>query len=758
MRRIITALALASTAMAIPALAGTPRFEASITRTAGGVAHIRAGDWGGIGYGVGYAYAQDNLCLLAQEFVTVAGDRSRWFGKDAKAVLGFQEVDNLSSDVFFRASIDLPMLRAAYGKQGKDVLPLIDGYVAGYNRLLRDIGPAGVPEACRGKDWVRPISRDDMLRISQKQMLLAGSLALAPAIANAAPPQAAKLGMAGELPDYREIGFGSNGWGFGSEVTEGGRGILVGNPHFPWFGPSRFWQMHVTIPGVTDVSGVGLAGTPLPAIGFNKDLAWTHTVTAARHFTLFQLKLDPADSTTYLVDGKRVKMTRQTVTVPLGDGQAPITRTLYRTRFGQVMAIPKQGLEWNGEQAFAVRDANESNQRALATWMALGQAHSVAQAKQVVTSTLGIPWVNTIAADREGNVLHADVTAVPNVSGARLAACSTGFTGKFAPNMFVLDGSRSACEWERAKGTSVAGLMPAADQAVWERRDYVANSNDSYWLSNASAPYRQLSPLLHEWASTRSLRTRSGLIEIIRQLDLDAAEHRKLNRLRVREMALANHSLAAELALAPTIALCRSQSDLSAACAALEGWDGRFDLDSRGAALFNVFWMKVESQPWLWSVPFDVNDPLHTPRGLATSGEGGEKLLKALRDAVADLDREGIALDARWGDVQFAMRGEERIPVHGADGRLGVLNVQMSRKVKGGLTPYHGSSFMQVVGFDANGPVADVVLSYSQSTDPASPWFADQTRLYSAKQWQRAPYTPEEVEAARIGPVQNISE
>jgi acyl-homoserine-lactone acylase len=40
--------------------------------------------------------------------------------------------------------------------------------------------------------------------------------------------------------------------------------------------------------------GVGIAGTLIPTLGFNKDVAWTPTVTAARHFTLDALTLDPA--------------------------------------------------------------------------------------------------------------------------------------------------------------------------------------------------------------------------------------------------------------------------------------------------------------------------------------------------------------------------------------------------------------------------------------------------------------------------------
>ncbi len=60
--------------------------------------HIRADNERGLGYGIGYAYAQDNLCLLANEITTVNGERSRYFGPDQFTV---EERENLVSDVFF---------------------------------------------------------------------------------------------------------------------------------------------------------------------------------------------------------------------------------------------------------------------------------------------------------------------------------------------------------------------------------------------------------------------------------------------------------------------------------------------------------------------------------------------------------------------------------------------------------------------------------------------------------------------------------
>jgi acyl-homoserine-lactone acylase len=744
--------------VATVAQARAPVYSASIVRTSFGIPHITAKDWRGVGYGVAYAYAQDNLCLLAEEFVTINGERSRHFGPTAKAVVAFDPIDNLASDVFFRSQIDIKALRRGFAGQGKPSVELTDGYVAGYNRLLRDIGPAGVPAACRGKGWVRPITRDDMLRLNEKQMLLAGSLPLAAAVAAAAPPSNSATAAVDSfrLPGDSAAGIGSNGWAFGAEATNDGRGLLVGNPHFPWNGPNRFWQMHVTIPGVYDVMGGGLAGTPVPTLGFNKDIAWTHTVTASRHFTLFQLTLDLTDPTTYLVDGKRRKMTKTLVTVPMPDGTAPVIRTVYASDFGSMLVVPAAKLGWDDKTAFAIRDANHNNQRGLPTWLAIGMAKSTADIRTAVETTLGIPWVNTIAVDRQGNALLADVTAAPNVSAAQIEACATPRTKLLLSSpvrLVLLDGSRAACDWQAAKGTPVAGLMPAGDQAVVARRDYVANSNDSYWLTTPRAPYKSLSPVLGPAQSQRTLRTRSGLVEIEAQLAAGKIDHGV-----ARTMAFANKSLAADLVVPSLLGLCRGDATLAQAYAALTGWDRRFGNDSRGAYLFYAFWTQVQGNPAIWATKFDPADPVNTPRDLITDGKTGEMLRTALQAAVARLGKEGIALDARWGDVQFVQRNADRIAIHGAHGELGVLNVQQAVPVATGLTPVHGTSYIQVVGFDAAGPVADAILSYSQSTDPASPHYGDQTKEYSAKRWHRLPFTPAEIAADKPGPVLAISE
>ena len=155
------------------ALHAQPEYEASITRTQYNIPHIEADTWQGVGYGVAYAYAQDNLCMMAEEFVTVRGERSLHFGPEEQTRLGRSFADNLTSDLFFRSQVDLPALREGWEKQSEATRQLVDGYVAGYNRYINDTRSEDLPEACRYAEWLTLITRDDLLRLNEKQMLLA---------------------------------------------------------------------------------------------------------------------------------------------------------------------------------------------------------------------------------------------------------------------------------------------------------------------------------------------------------------------------------------------------------------------------------------------------------------------------------------------------------------------------------------------------------------------------------------------------------
>jgi acyl-homoserine-lactone acylase len=56
--------------------------QAEIRTTSYGVPHVLADDFEGVGFGLGYAFANTDLCEIATRWVTVNAERSKYFGAD----------------------------------------------------------------------------------------------------------------------------------------------------------------------------------------------------------------------------------------------------------------------------------------------------------------------------------------------------------------------------------------------------------------------------------------------------------------------------------------------------------------------------------------------------------------------------------------------------------------------------------------------------------------------------------------------------
>jgi acyl-homoserine-lactone acylase len=146
---VLAGIALAGCVQPQPNLSGAPEtpYSAEIRRTQAGIPHIKAADWGSLGYGYGYAQAQDNLCTLADAFVTYRGERSAWFGPDARPPSGatFGQPRNLDADFFFRLVDDAAAVERYRSAQPATLQTLIEGFAAGYNRYLGDLDAGRFP-------------------------------------------------------------------------------------------------------------------------------------------------------------------------------------------------------------------------------------------------------------------------------------------------------------------------------------------------------------------------------------------------------------------------------------------------------------------------------------------------------------------------------------------------------------------------------------------------------------------------------------
>ncbi len=114
------------------------------------------------------------------------------FGPDQTTEVSFKRMRNSDADAFFRAILDDEALQAGMDTQSPEARELLRGYIAGYNRYLRDTPPAQRPAACRNAAWVRPITALDMARLAEEKSIQASAGALAAGILAAAPPAAGK--------------------------------------------------------------------------------------------------------------------------------------------------------------------------------------------------------------------------------------------------------------------------------------------------------------------------------------------------------------------------------------------------------------------------------------------------------------------------------------------------------------------------------------------------------------------------------------
>ena len=191
--------------------------------------------------------------------------------------------------------------------------------------------------------------------------------------------------------------------------------------------------------------------------------------------------------------------------------------------------------------------------------------------------------------------------------------------------------------------------------------------------------------------------------------------------------------------------------DISPACQALTQWDRTQTIESRGAQVWTEFWRTANQIDNLYATPFSADNPVNTPRGVNLADP---EVRAALRDSLANaqttLDAAGIALDAPWGDVQFTERNGNRIPIPGGQGWAGMFSMIVANLQKDkGYTPIvHGNSYIQVISWDEAGDLdARGILTYSQSQDPESAHYADQTQLYSQGEWLRFPFAEAEIAA-----------
>jgi len=722
-------------------------YEATIRRTTSGVPHIRAESLGEAAFGAGYAQASDNICTLAEAIVRARSERARFFGPGEGNA-------NLISDFSLKALDVIGGAEEGYENLSPQSAAMIDGFTAGYNEYLDETEASELPPQCQGQPWVREISPEDLLahyrvlaQVASGGQFATGAVFLAtppdesPEPVNVSASVAdddrqeriarniqrhARTAAAGE--EFVETGLASNAWGIGGDMAEQGKGALLGNPHFPWTGPRRLYQMQLTVPGFLNVHGAGLLGTAIPLINFNENLGWSHTVSTSRRFTLYELDLgNDGNPLTYFKDGEERQIEEKTFEIEVNTGApepATLERTFYFSEYGPMLsanAVTDGALAKWGEDgattkydnaAFTFRDANKDQNNLLDTWLGMSRASNLQDFQDVFRECGTTLWTNSVYADDQGNAYYIDSTSVPNLSKEALAVidlkrnASPAYNALFEQGLTMLDGGTSRDDW--VDGTC-DGLVPFEDKPQLVRSDFVQNSNDSFWVSNSKEPLTGFSPLYGAKETEQSARTRLGLKMLLNpqydgfsgdqnQAKWPAGQDGKFSARDLIETVYNNRSFWAEEFLPELRARCSSiGSDpvnvpggearkVKSGCDVLADWGGYYDTDSVGPHVFRVFMTNYgreicngpdfgclsETTKNDLTTAFDPNKPVETPTDPsdANKGTADDLMLQSLARGLNALDAAGVTVDAKFGDVQV-YQPSGGVPPGGTPQKLG---------------------------------------------------------------------------------------
>lgn len=705
--QVLTGVAPASSADTAKALSA----RVEVVRTEYGIPHIYAEDWKAFGFAMGWVQSEDYGDQVAVGIVRRRGEYGRYTGRDS--IRGDFAGREAHAVAVARYSSLEPRVRAVYegfaegvneyARQNPDVFPewLVPNFT-GVDALTNDVYTWSRGDAAA---FVRAQTRRESEQMGQGN--------------TPAPAYPDSWGHAEELASTFDPAVdGSNAWALDGTRTASGDAILLRNPHLSW--EAGYYEAHVQIRGDMEFYGDFRIGGAFGIIGgFNRHLGWATTNNSPSYSQVYAVQLHPSRDGHLLLDGNAVALQDSTITVDWTELDGSTGQTSETVRWSPWGPVVHE----NDEYAFVLTDPRD------------GQYRRGEQLVKMMTAESLEEWLDVMRmrAHASSNFTYAD--AHGNIAlyyNARIPSLPHEPTGDSA----AIAHSRSDMWTEVAAWESLPLYVNPPG-------GYVQQANDTPDFINLNVSLDR-DTVAHNLPEAR-LRLRSqlsfALIHGDSQLSLED----------VVELKHSPRMLAAERMLDDLLAVIDASEptpDLQRARSILGDWDRTAAATSRGGVLFKA-WFNTYMQmtdTMEYRVEWDRASPTQTPFGVGRPG----RALAALRLALEDLADEGVAPDARWGDVHRVVRGDVDAPVSGCEGALGCFRTLSFASLDDGRRVVNrGDGWVFAVEFGEQ-PRGYSILAYGQSRLEDSPHHDDQAAMFARDEMKPMLWREEQIAAAAI--------
>ena len=365
-------------------------FSARIERDNWGVPHIYGKRDADVSFGLAYAHAQDDFKTIQDILLASRGKLASVYGKGAAVNDYYVHLMDIWNHVDSNYTSDVP----------DDVKALCDGYAAGINLFLQDH-----PE--RGRKKIFPVNGKDLIAgFSHRMPLMFGLDGVMKKLSKEKRPQL--IGLNGNDEDAKSFKMvASNVFAIAPHRSSDGYTRIWINSHQPWDGPVAWYEAHFISEEGWDFYGGLFPGSPIPLIGHNPYLGWSHTVNSPDLIDVYDLKINPGNKDQYWFEGswQDMKVRKVPIKVKLfGPFSWTFKRTVKESIHGPVMEFE--------HGTYALRISSIKNLKFLEEWYRMGKATNFGEFRKAM-EIHALPMFNTGYADKDGNIFYVYNAKIP---------------------------------------------------------------------------------------------------------------------------------------------------------------------------------------------------------------------------------------------------------------------------------------------------------------------------------------------------------
>jgi len=647
-------------------------FSAKIKRDNWGVPHIYGKTDSDVSFGLAYAHSEDDFETIQYIIYASRGELASVHGRDAAV-----------NDYYVQLMNFWGLIEQKYESDVKyEVKLLCEGYAAGINRYLED----NPKKKNKTFGFVTP--EDIIAGFSHRMPLMFGLDGVLKKLSKKKPPE-----LLGEN-DVDQNGMfdmvASNVMGIAPQRSSDGYTRLWLNTHQPWEGPVSWYEAYLKSEEGWDFYGALFPGSPVPLIGHNKDIGWSHTVNSPDLIDVYKLTINKQNKNQYWFEGywKDFELREVDIKVKLiGPFSWNFKRIIKKSIHGPVIEFD--------HGSYGLRISSIKNLRFLEQWYSMGKSINFKEFKESM-KIHAIPMFNTGYADKTGNIYYVYNAKIPKRNK------------KYNWNKILPGESKQALWYE---------YVP------YDQLPFVENPMEGFFQNCNSTPYLATGNRVD---SSKPLPDWTGIEKHQNNRSLRALETFGIDPSISRDEFF-NYKYDVEYSRESIIAKVRDRylndmisetitDELKEGLDIIKKWDLKADSLNTEAA-FSILTLPNA---------FRYEDLKYNKDSITVT----------LNENIKFFKKKYETLNVPLGRVFRLVRGETNLPLEGGPGLLRAIYTE---KIKNTYQAVAGDCYIQAVEWDPNGNVSSwSVHQYGSATkDKNSIHFNDQSPLFSKHQMKQ---------------------